>query len=135
MPSYDSVHYDPPAPLAQVTLRDQISGNSITDVFLLIDTGADITLLPRVVVERLGIKPQAGLSYEVIGFDGTKSTAQAVDLDVIFLQKAFRGKYLLIDDERGILGRDVLAGVSLLLDGPELEWFEHRVSRPAKGPE
>ena len=60
----------------------------------------------------------------MIGFDGTRSTTQAVDLDMIFLQKAFCGRYLLIDSDRGILGRDVLASVILLLNGPGQEWSQ-----------
>jgi hypothetical protein len=50
---------------------------------------------------------------------------QPVDLDMVFLQKAFRGRYLLIDEERGILGRDVLASVTPLLNGPGQEWSQH----------
>jgi hypothetical protein len=125
MPRYDALRYDPAAPVAQVTLRHPTTGAS-AGVLLLLDTGADITLLPRAAVERLGIRPQAGLQYELVGFDGNRSTAPAVELDMIFLQKAFRGRYLLIDEERGILGRDVLAGVVLLLNGPAQEWSEHR---------
>ncbi len=131
MPSYDALRYDPPAPVVQVTLRHSISGTTVADVLLLLDTGADITLLPRAAVERLGVKPQAGLQYELIGFDGNRSTADVVELDMIFLQKVFRGRYLLIDDDRGILGRDVLAGVSVVLNGPGQEWSEQRANPPA----
>ena len=73
---------------------------------------------------RLGITPDPALTYDLIGFDGTRSTTQAVDLDMIFLQKAFRGRYLLTDSDRGLLGRDVLASVTLLLDGPRQEWSQ-----------
>jgi hypothetical protein len=62
---------------------------------------------------------------ELVGFDGNRTTTQAVDLDMIFLQRAFRGRYLLIDEDRGILGRDVLANVSILLNGPAQEWSQH----------
>lgn len=124
MPSYNASQYDPPAPVAQVVLRDMNSGAMLPGVSLLIDTGADITLLPRAAVERLGVKPLSGSGYELIGFDGSKSTVQAVDLDMIFLRKAYRGRYLLTDDEQGVLGRDVLAAVVLLLDGPRQEWSE-----------
>ena len=41
---------------------------------------------------------------------------------MIFLNKAFRGRYLLIDAQHGILGRDVLSAVALLMDGPKQEW-------------
>jgi hypothetical protein len=121
MPSYDAIRYNPPAPLAEVALRAS-SGATVSDVLLLLDTGADITLLPRSAVNRLGINTDPTLQYELVGFDGNRTTTQAVDLDMIFLQKAFRGRYLLIDEDRGILGRDVLASVSILLNGPTQEW-------------
>jgi hypothetical protein len=46
-------------------------------------------------------------------------------LNVLFLQRAFRGRYLLIAEERGIMGRDILNHLSLLLDGPRQQWAEH----------
>lgn len=124
MPAYDARHYDPPAPIAQVTLR-AANGAVVSDVTLLIDTGADATLVPRSAISRLGINPDPALEYELIGFNGTRSTAHAVDLDMLFLQRAFRGRYLVIDSDRGILGRDVLASVVLLLNGPTREWSQH----------
>jgi hypothetical protein len=131
MPSYDAAHYDPPAPVAQVSLRPVGTTAPPVDAFLLLDTGADITLLPRAAVERLGVTPLGGVQYDLLGFDGGRSTALAVELDVIFLQRAFRGRYLLTDHERGILGRDVLSEVVLLLNGPAAEWSEHKLS-PSK---
>jgi hypothetical protein len=100
-------------------------GTTVPGVLLLLDTGADATLLPRAAIVQLGIQPDPALQYDLIGFDGNRTSAQAVDLDMIFLQKAFRGRYLLIDAARGILGRDVLASVVLLLDGPAKEWSQH----------
>jgi hypothetical protein len=126
MPSYDALRYDPPAPIAQVTLR-AFSGATLSDVLLLIDTGADTTLLPRSAIARLGITPDPALAYELVAFDASRSTTQAVDLDMIFLQKAFRGRYLLIDGDHGILGRDVLGSLILLLNGPREEWSQHTV--------
>jgi predicted aspartyl protease len=125
MPSYDATHYDPPAPVAQVTLRNPQSAATVSDVLLLVDTGADITLLPRTAVEPLGVPLLAGQRYELMGFDGSKSFAPVVILDLLFLQRAFRGRYLLIEQDRGILGRDILNHVSLLLDGPRQQWSEH----------
>jgi len=125
MPSYDASHYDPPAPVAVVVLRDQTSGAVVPNILLLIDTGADVTLLPRVSVERLGAKPIAATEYELVGFDGQPSKTKAVELDMIFLGKIFRGRYLLIDAEHGILGRDVLSSIAILLDGPGQTWSPH----------
>jgi hypothetical protein len=127
MPGYDAAHYDPPAPIAQVSLH-AANGAVVSDVFLLLDTGADTTLLPRSAIARLGINPDPALAYELVGFDGSRSTTQAVHLDMIFVQKAFRGRYLLIDSDRGILGRDVLAGLILLFNGPGQEWSQQAPS-------
>jgi predicted aspartyl protease len=124
MPSYDASHFDPPAPVTRVTLRNPHSGATVSDVLLLVDTGADITLLPRTAVEQLGVSLLAGQQYELMGFDGSKSFASVVILDLLFLKRAFRGRYLLLEEEHGILGRDILNHVILLLDGPQQQWAE-----------
>ena len=125
MPDYEVLHFDPPAPVARVILRHLDSGATVSDVQLLLDTGADITLLPRSAVERLGVLPLDNLRYELVGFDGSTSFAPVVVMDLILLNRAFRGRYLLIEEERGILGRDILNHVTLLLDGPRQQWSEH----------
>ncbi len=125
MPSYDASHFDPPAPVARVTLRNPHTAATVSDVLLLLDTGADITLLPRMMVERLGVPLVADQRYELMGFDGSKSFAPVVVLDMLFLKRAFRGRYLLIEEEHGILGRDILNHVTLLFDGLRQQWSEH----------
>ena len=125
MPTYDASSFDPPAPVALVTLRHPRNGATVSDVPLLLDTGADVTLLPRTVVERLGVSLLADQQYELMGFDGSTSFASVVILDLLFLRRAFRGRYLLIEAERGILGRDILNHVAVLLDGPRQQWLEH----------
>jgi hypothetical protein len=52
MPAYDAEHFDPPAPVASVTLRHLVTGVSLSDVPMLMDSGADVTLLPRDAVEK-----------------------------------------------------------------------------------
>ena len=126
MPSYDASHHDPPAPVASVTLRDPDNPAAVADHVLLMDTGADVTLLPRAAIERLGVKSAADEHYELAAFDGTKSLASVAVVDMIFLNRVYRGRYLLIDAERGVLGRDVLNHLSLLLDGPGQQWSEHK---------
>jgi len=130
MTRYDASRFDPPAPVAEVTLRSPDGGRSVSQVLLLLDTGADITLLPRAAVERLGVEPLADVRYELMGFDGTASFAPAVTLDMVFLNRVFRGRYLLIDHEHGILGRDVLNHAAVLLDGPRQQWTEHTSPTP-----
>jgi len=88
-----------------------------------IDSGADATSLPRVVVESLGLTG-TGKTFEVAAYDGTTSVSEAVRADLSFLGRRFTGQYLVIDSEMGVLGRDILNHLRLLLDGPALTWEE-----------
>jgi hypothetical protein len=91
-----------------------------------LDTGADITLVPQEAVNRLNLTIAPNTYYELAGFDGHTSIAPIVRLELVFCQRTFRGQFLLIDQDRGILGRNVLNAVPLLLDGPRLQWSEYR---------
>lgn len=126
MPVYDTSRFQPPAPLANVTLRNQETGATWTDVPMLLDTGADLTLVPQTVLEHLGLQPDPSRQFGLRGFDGSTSFAQIVQLELIFLGKRFRGPYLLIEQEYGIIGRNILNSVRLVLDGPMQTWDEFK---------
>ena len=126
MPTYDTTHFEPPAPLAQVVLRHINTGAVRSNVPMLLDSGADVTLVPQVVISELGITPVPDRQYELIGFDGNASLAPVVQLELVFYRRTFRGQFLLIDQEWGILGRNVLNTISLLFDGLNLSWNERR---------
>ncbi len=121
MPSYDSAHFEPPAPVARVTLRGSVRSEMVADVPMLLDTGADVTMVPRAAAERLALR-DSGESFKLVGFDGSSSQASAVRLELVFSGRAFHGKFLLIDQEWGILGRNVLNQIPILYDGPRLIW-------------
>ena len=95
---------------------------------MLIDSGSDVSLVPRTSIDELDLEIDPNARYELQGFDGTTTMAQAAQLDLIFVEKAFRGKYVIADSSVGILGRDVLNHVALLLDGPGLSWQEQKVA-------
>ena len=126
MPAYDSNRFAPPAPLARVTLRAPDSGATQSDVPMLLDTGADTTLLPQATVAALGVAVVQGQQYEVRGFDGHSSLAAVVRLEMLFLGRTFRGQFLVIEQDWGIIGRNVLNALPLLLDGPNLVWDQYR---------
>lgn len=90
------------------------------------DSGADVTLLPREAVEKLGIVPIAEKVYELQSFDGSLQLAEMVQLELVFLHKRFKGQFLLTDQPIGILGRNILNAVALMLDGPNAQWNEHK---------
>lgn len=121
MPDYDSAIFSPPAPVALVTLLNPESGTMKAGVVMLLDTGADVTLLPTVVADELGLSYSAS-SYELVGFENSSSVAHAVRAEMVFIGLTFRGQFLLADQDWGIIGRNILNMVSLTYDGPKLLW-------------
>jgi predicted aspartyl protease len=126
MPKYDTENFDPPAPVAYVSLRDPATGVSLSDVPMLMDTGADVTLVPSRSVEQLGTEPAVDIAYEIQGFDGESKLANMVELELVFLGKKFTGQFLLIDQPIGILGRNILNVLSITFDSPHRKWDEHK---------
>jgi hypothetical protein len=125
MPTYDATQFEPPAPLARVILRAPDTGAVWSNVPMLLDSGADVTLIPQTAVDMLGVAVVPDRRYELVGFGGSTSFASVVRLELIFCYRTFRGQFLLTDQTWGILGRNVLNAVPLLFDGPNLVWDEH----------
>jgi Retroviral aspartyl protease len=126
MPTYDAAWFTPPAPLIHVRLRNSQTGTEVTEVPMLLDTGADVSLVPRLYVTTLDLALDPERRYELIGFDDTVSTTPVVQLELYLLRRRFRGQFLLIDQEWGIIGRNILNQLPILLDGPRQTWDLHR---------
>ena len=122
MPTYDTARFSPPAPMGTIELRNPATGRVRADVPMLLDTGADVTLLSREFVNEIQIAVDPAQTYDLIGFDGSRSTAVAVHLDLIFLGLTFRGRFLVFDQPDGVLGRNVLNHIHLAFNGPKLMW-------------
>jgi hypothetical protein len=91
---------------------------------MLIDSGADVTLIPEMVIDKLDLAPDLDDTYELAGFDGHSSVAESAKLDLEFLKLTCKGRFAVINSESGILGRNVLNHFAILLDGPRLSWQE-----------
>ncbi len=120
MPQYDGQRFLPPAPTGTVSVTNPDTGSTLSGVTMLLDTGADISALPISAVDALVLA--ADSSYEVMAYDNTVRECRAVRAEVVFIRKRFKGQFLVLDQEVGVLGRDVLNHVLLILDGPHLEW-------------
>ncbi len=127
MASYDDIRFDPPAPLAYVTLRNSLAKTSASDVPMLLDSGADVTMIPREIMNQLKLAVDPSKSYEIESFNGTTSISEVVQLELDFCGRTYRGQFLLVDQLWGIIGRNILNTVSLVHDGPRLQWAEHRI--------
>ncbi|MEX0717979.1 MAG: hypothetical protein WD066_15400 [Planctomycetaceae bacterium] len=113
--------FNPPAPVAHVEVRHPDRDARIADVPMLIDSGADLSLLPSAAVGSIGIIG-TGERYQLVGFDGTISESEAVRADLVVSGRRYRGRFLLTDADVGIVGRDVLNHIRFLLDGPASAW-------------
>jgi hypothetical protein len=122
MPAYDSEQFNPPAPLARVAVCTRDHATTVSDLPMLTDSGADVTLIPRSCADPLGPQGEPYEGFALRGFDGSTSVAKSIDAEMLFLEYTFRGQFLLIEDECGVLGRNVLNHLSLMLDGPRLTW-------------
>ena len=117
--------YTPPAPLALITLRNPETLESVADVPMLLDTGSDITLLPKSFCDQIGVEASSSEFLELEGFNQSTSIAFYIRLEFIFLNKLFRGNFLVFDQDERIIGRDILNKFSILFDGIRLEWNEN----------
>ncbi len=79
-------------------------------------------MIPQTTAAFLELEIIHETEYELAGFSGELSIAKAVKLDMLFLGRTFRGQFLLIEEETGIIGRNVLNALRLNLDGPALQW-------------
>ncbi|HEX4952451.1 MAG TPA: retropepsin-like aspartic protease [Thermoanaerobaculia bacterium] len=122
MTRYDDLRFAPPAPVAYVTLRKLDGSSSVEGVPMLLDTGADVSLLPRSGVERLGVRAASDEGVTLVGFDGSRTVSASVEVALLLSGRTFRGRFLLLDQDWGILGRNILNHLPLQLDGPRLSW-------------
>ena len=72
------------------------------------------------------MKAEEDTGFEVQVFDGDTKFLRITKLDLPVLDKTFKGEYLLIDRPIGILGRNILNNVRVLLDGPRGKWNEQK---------
>lgn len=75
MPEYDKTRFAPPAPCAIVTIGNPAEPKRVAESIMLVDTGADVTVLPRSATEKAGINTTLEKVYEVVGHDGARSVA------------------------------------------------------------
>lgn len=121
MPAYDRVRFSPAAAVTTVAVRNLDTGATLDNISMLLDSGADISALPKSVVDALSLE-SADRSYEVMAYDNSVRECRAVRAEVVFARGHFKGQFVVIDQEVGVLGRNILNHFVVTLDGPHLEW-------------
>lgn len=112
---YDA-SFDPPAPVVPVRISGPV-GESAVVLPMLIDTGADCTLVPASIVRGLKL-PQVD-SIGISGVGGAKRRARVHAASIELAGHRVLARVVAFVDE-AILGRDVLNQVVVALDGPAL---------------
>jgi predicted aspartyl protease len=107
-------YVDPPAPV--VTLRVAVPGRGAGMAIVgLVDTGADMTLIPEAVARSLDLPLVSRVG--VAGVTGQSESADVHAASFGLLGKHFLAEVVALGNE-AIVGRDLLNRFALLLDGP-----------------
>jgi hypothetical protein len=109
---------NPPAPFVLVTIRTADRIQEIADIPAQLDTAADRTVVPRVLLDQLGSHVIRQLPAAGLGGNLTLLSTFWVEIEVHQLHP-LTIEVLSHDDEQFILvGRDILNHFRVLLDGP-----------------
>ena len=112
---YDS-RYHPPAPVLPVQISRPSDAVSLT-VQGFLDTGADMTVIPNSAVRDLHLQPVSITLSR--GFRGsvTESTVFSASISLVS-EEAEAVRVLSWDEDYALVGRDLINGWRVVLDGP-----------------
>lgn len=123
MTSYDTRH-NPPAPVAPVTVANVVQRRRHRSSPALLDTGSDITAIPRSLANTLRLYPIGQIRLEDVQAQTIQVLTYAVQLTVADLIIP-RLEVILTGLDHVVLGRDVLNLLYILLSGPEAAFDMH----------
>ena len=119
MPSvfqYDTNNFNPPAPVLEVSLSSPISQGEVIKIPALLDSGADITVIPPNIAQQLQLKYVDEIS--VAGYDGIAQKVFVYSAKIIFDNLGdFIIRVITSGGEHALVGRDILNKWSVLLKG------------------
>jgi predicted aspartyl protease len=110
----------PPAPFVQTTFRRPESRGAEIALAAQIDTGAYRSVIPGRLVEELGLVPVRETHVE--GFGGHLSVVSTylIEIEILLIPPRIIEVIASRDEPFCLLGRDILNGFRLTLDGPGL---------------
>lgn len=109
--------FDPPAPFLTIQVSRINVDEPALMVECLVDTGADVSLIPQHLADTLELAPSDAMIVE--GFDGEQQQLPLFAVDVVVESVRLNGlEVVSYPTSHAILGRDVLNHLRLLLDGP-----------------
>jgi predicted aspartyl protease len=110
----------PPAPFVNVTIRAPAPGAEASNRPAQLDTAAYRTVIPAFLAQELGLEPLDEISVTALGGHTIELLSYIIELQVHDFPPR-RIEVVASDDEpHCLLGRDVLNGLRITLDGPNL---------------
>ena len=115
---YDKDNFDPPAPVLEVSLSTPtlMSHSHIVKSLALLDSGADMTVIPQWIVQQLQLKYVDKIP--VAGYKGRSQPTFVYSVKIIFSNLGdFIIRAIASDSENVLIGRDILNKWLLFLKG------------------
>lgn len=117
---YDEINYDPPAPRIAVSVSHPARKETSIRVEMLIDSGADITCIPKIINNQIPNLRKGSIGAQ--DFYGAITQENTRFISINIFNTEFSGLEVVeIDDEIGLIGRDILNNFVTTLDGNNLE--------------
>jgi len=112
-----SKNFNPPAPVIEISVSAPLSKDSIS-LTALIDSGADITVIPERIIARLKLRRvdsslASGFSKDVI-----EASVYSAILSIEGILGPKICRILSWNDDYALIGRDLLNQLITVLDGP-----------------
>lgn len=113
---YDRRSFDPPAPVMEVSLSIPSAQSVVLKLPALLDSGADITVIPEQIVQQLQLRYVDEIT--VSGYDGVPKQTFLYSVKLIFNDLGdFIVRAIASNNDHVLVGRDILNKWSLLLEG------------------
>jgi hypothetical protein len=120
VPAYEAAGWEPPAPVVRATVRGA-RGTIALEVPMLIDSGADVSVIPDVVARAVGAEMTTSRT-PVAFHSGAEEEWEGAQLTLEFDRYRFDGLFLIAEVDYGVIGRNILNLLTLTLDGPRRIW-------------